>query len=137
VLLQTHGYLVPAEHRAAHARLVRRFRAAMKRLGCDRFEAYEQVGSDWAGDASAGRFVQMMVFRDRAHQKQIQQAERDDPEAQQIIAEFVELIDLPKQQDDRTFVTGYYQEVLGEPPTPPKPAGDDDVIEGEIVDALP
>ena len=67
MLLQTNSYIVPKEKRVEHARLLRRFRQALARVGCDHFEVYEQVGSNWTGETT-GRFVQIMRFRDKQHQ---------------------------------------------------------------------
>ena len=144
MLLQTNGYLVPPDRRAAHARLVRRFRAAMRRLGCDRFEVFEQVGPGWHGGETSGRFIQMMGFRDRAHQKQVHDAEQQDPEAQQIIADFCALIDYDSQQQQKSFITGYYRNAVEGPQeaaaaaAPPEPAApsperpDVETVVGEV-----
>lgn len=134
MLLQTNSYIVPREKRAEHARLIRRFRQTLLRLGCDQFEVYEQVGQNWspAGDGH-GRYVQIMRFRDRRQQQAVQAAERDDPAAQQLIAEFCDLINLPYQQQNGYFAVGYYTGAL---PTSPRP-----VIEyaddAEAADAAP
>jgi hypothetical protein len=112
MLLQTNSYHVQKEKRAEHARLVARFRQTLARLGCDHFEAYEQVGANWAGGESTGRFVQIMRFRDRKHQQQVQAAERKDPAAQTLIKEFCDLIDFPQQQQEGQFAVGFYSSVL-------------------------
>jgi hypothetical protein len=111
MLLQTNSYIVPKDRRAEHARLLRRFRQALARVGCDHFEVYEQVGSNWSGDTT-GRFVQIMRFRDRQHQLQVQAAERQDSGAQDLIKEFCELINFPYQQQQGLFALGYYQSAL-------------------------
>lgn len=111
MLLQTNSYMVPRDRRAEHARLLRRFRQALSRIGCDLFEVYEQVGANW-GPGSTGRFVQIMRFRDRQHQQSVQAAERSDPGAQAIIAEFCDLINFPYQQQHGYFATGFYSSVL-------------------------
>ncbi len=111
MLLQTNSYIVPAERRAEHARLIRRFRQALTRLGCDQFEVYEQVVPTEPG-GSNGRYVQIMRFRDRQHQQAVQAAERTDPGSQQIIADFCELINFPYQQQHGYFATGFYTSVL-------------------------
>ena len=111
MLLQTNSYIVPAERRADHARLIRRFRQAMSRIGCDQFEVYEQVGHNWS-PGSTGRYVQIMRFRDRQHQQAVQAAERNDPGSQQIIAEFCDLINFPYQQQHGYFATSFYASVL-------------------------
>src|SRR4051794_34659290 len=98
MLLQTNSYVVPKEKRSEHARLLRRFKQVLHKLGCDNFEVYEQVGTNWTSDQSSGRFVQIMRFRDRKQQISLQAAERDDPMAQAVIAEFCELINFPYQQ---------------------------------------
>jgi len=117
MLLQTNSYIVPKEKRAEHARLLARFRTCLARLGCDHFEAYEQVGANWAGNETTGRFVQIMRFRDRKQQQQVQGAERSDPQAQQLIKEFCELINFPYQQQQGLFAVGFYTSVLAVSPT--------------------
>ena len=112
MLLQTNSYVVPKEKRADHARMVRRFRQTLGRLGCDQFDVFEQVGPNWATGETSGRFVQMMRFRDRKHQLSVQNAEKQDPAAQALIAEFCELINFPYQQQQGLFAVGYYQSVL-------------------------
>ena len=94
-----------------------RFRQTLARLGCDHFETYEQVGANWAGGESTGRFVQIMRFRDRKQQQQVQEAERTDPAAQTLIKEFCELINFPYQQQQGLFAVGYYSSVLAVSPT--------------------
>src|SRR3954470_2269279 len=112
MLLQTNSYVVPREKRSEHARLLRRFRSTLAKLGCDQFEAYEQVGANWNGNEVTGRYVQILRFRDRKHQLQVQQAERNSPAAQQVIAEFCRLINFPYQQQQGLFAIGYYNAVL-------------------------
>src|SRR5947208_3740459 len=112
MLLQTNSYVVPKDKRAEHSRLVRKFRQTLGRLGCDQFDVFEQVGANWAGGETTGRFVQMMRFRDRKHQLAVQSAERSDPTAQALIAEFCELINFPYQQQQGLFAVGYYGSVL-------------------------
>src|SRR5215207_6794910 len=102
MLLQTNSYVVPKEKRTEHARLVRRFRQTLARLGCEQFDVFEQVGANWGGETT-GRFVQMMRFRDRKQQLAVQSAERADPSAQAMIAEFCELINFPYQQQQGLF----------------------------------
>src|SRR5688572_22623778 len=118
MLLQTNSYVVPKEKRAEHARLVRKFRQTLARLGCDQFDVFEQVGPNWGGGETTGRFVQMMRFRDRKHQVAVQTAEKQDPAAQALIQEFVELINFGYQQQQGLFAVGYYQSVL--PVAPPR-----------------
>jgi hypothetical protein len=138
MLLQTNSYIVPKDKRAEHARLMRRFRQVLAKLGCDMFEVYEQVGTNWgSGGESNGRYVQIMRFRDRKHQVAVQSAERNDPNAQQLIAEFCELVNFPYQQQQGFFAVGFYTSVLpvaparvrgaGEAPPSdePEPAADD------------
>ncbi|HEY7090983.1 MAG TPA: hypothetical protein VH518_23000 [Tepidisphaeraceae bacterium] len=117
MLLQTNSYKVPKERRAEHARLLARFRQTLARLGCDHFEAYEQVGANWGGGESTGRFVQIMRFRDRKHQQQVQQAEKSDPQAQALIKEFCDLINFPEQQQLGQFAVGFYSSVMAVAPT--------------------
>src|SRR2546430_729410 len=119
MLLQTNSYVVPKEKRAEHARLVRRFRQTLHRLGCDHFEVYEQVGSNWGGGESTGRFVQIMRFRDRKQQLAVQAAERSDKAAQDLIAEFCELINFPYQQQQGLFAVGFYHSALPVAPSRP------------------
>src|SRR5689334_4826370 len=95
MLLQTNAYFVPAEKRTEHARLLQRFRHCLARLGCDQFECYEQTGANWTAGESKNRFIQIMRFRDRKHQQQVQAAERNDAQAQALIKEFCELINFP------------------------------------------
>src|SRR5688500_11317411 len=108
MLLQSNSYVVPKDKRAEHARLVRRFRQTLARLGCDHFEVYEQVGANWSGSEATGRYVHIMRFRDRKHQVAVQQAERTDPGAQALINEFCELINFPYQQQHGLFAVGFY-----------------------------
>ena len=112
MLLQTNSYIVPKERRAEHTRLLRRFRQILLRIGCDQFEVYEQMGANWTTGDATGRFVQIMRFRDRRHQRQVHAAEQTDPAAQQLIAEFCELINLPYQQQQGLLAVGYYQSVI-------------------------
>jgi hypothetical protein len=112
MLLQTNSYIVPKEKRAEHARLMRRFRQILNSLGCDNFEIYEQVGANWSSGQSTGRCVQIMRFRDRKHQLAVQNAERSDPAAQKLIAEFCDLINYPYQQQQGQFAVGFYSSVL-------------------------
>jgi hypothetical protein len=113
MLLQTNSYVVPKERRSEHARLMRRFRQVLGRLGCDEFEVYEQTGPNWSGAAEGSqRFVQIMRFRDRKHHAALQAAERADPAAQQLIAEFCEMVNFPYQQQHGFFAVGFYTSVL-------------------------
>jgi len=112
MLLQTNSYIVPKDRRGDHTRLLRRFRQTLLRLGCDHFDCYEQVGQNWTNGESTGRFVQIMRFRDRKHQLSVQNAERSDPVAQQVISEFCELINFPYQQQQGLFAVGFYTSVL-------------------------
>src|SRR5262245_42751481 len=112
MLLQTNSYIVPKDKRTEHARLLQRFRQTLARLGCEHFEAYEQVGANWSGNETTGRFVQLMRFRDRKQQQQVQAAERSDPTAQALIKEFCELINFPYQQQQGLFAVGFYQGVI-------------------------
>ncbi len=115
MLLQTNSYIVPRDKRAEHARLLRRFRQTLLRLGCDHFEVYEQVGPNWSSADSSGRFVQIMRFRDRKHQMAVQGAERSDAAAQALLKEFCDLINLPYQQQQGLFAVGYYTSFLRMP----------------------
>jgi hypothetical protein len=122
MLLQTNSYIVPKDKRSEHARLLRKFRATLQRLGCDHFEVYEQVGANWAGGEATGRFVQIMRFRDRQHQQQIQQGEKTDPDAQRLIQDFCALINFPYQQQQGLFAVGFYTSAIPVAPPPPSRA---------------
>ena len=111
MLLQTNSYVVPKEKRGAHASLLLRFRETMARLGCDIFEIYEQVGTNWDASQSSGRYVQILRFRDREHQLAVQAAESSDRDAQLLIAEFCELINFPYQQEHGFFAVGFYTNI--------------------------
>jgi hypothetical protein len=113
MIVQTNSYIVPLEKREAHARLMRRFRQAMLRLGCDHFEVHEQVGSHWTPQRGAGRFLQILRFRDRQHYQAVQAAERGDPAVQALIREFADLIGLAEQQQQGTFSIDYYASIPG------------------------
>jgi hypothetical protein len=134
MLLQTNSYIVPKEKRAEHARLMRRFRQILHSLGCDNFEIYEQVGANWSSGQATGRCVQIMRFRDRKHQLAVQNAERSDPAAQKLIAEFCDLINYPYQQQQGHFAVGFYSSVLPVAPArgqEDEPAVDDATPLGE------
>src|SRR5277367_7199987 len=134
MLLQTNSYIVPKEKRAEHSRLIRRFRQTLLRLGCDHFEVYEQVGSNWSNSESAGRYVQILRFMDRKHQLAVQARERSDPTAQAVISDFCELINFPYQQQQGLFAVGFYTSVL---PIQPKRGARGELIstvEHEVVD---
>jgi hypothetical protein len=120
MLLQTNSYIVPKEKRAEHARLLRRFRATLARLGCNHFEVFEQVGPNWSNGDTTGRYVQIMRFRDRKHQLAVQAAERSDTMAQGVIQEFCQLINFPYQQQQGLFAVGFYTSLL--PVAPERPA---------------
>ncbi len=112
MLLQTNSYTVPRERRAEHARLMKRFKKSLARLGCDHFEVYEQVGTNWNNSKATGRFVQIMRFRDRAHYESIQESERTDINSQQLIQEFCELVDFEHQKDHGHYATGFYSSAI-------------------------
>ena len=112
MLLQTNSYVVPKDKRAEHARLLNRFRQTLARFGCEHFEVFEQAGSNWGAGEPSGRYVQMIRFRDKKHHMQVQAAERSDPSAQKLIAEFCELINFPYQQQQGLFAVGFYNGVL-------------------------
>ena len=115
MLLQTNSYIVPREKQEEHARLMRRFKQTLQKLGCDQFEIYEQTGPGWA-QGESGRCVQLMRFRDRKHQQHVQMAERTDAAAQAIIVELSELLNIPVQQQQGFFAAGFYQSILQERP---------------------
>jgi hypothetical protein len=143
MLLQTNSYIVPKEKRAEHKHLMQRFRQVLARIGCDHFEVFEQVGANWAGGETSGRFVQLMKFRDRKHCQAVQQAERSDPAAQALVRDFCELINFPYQEQQGLFAHGYYNAVVepskarqGEPPYGHRDndaAGDDGEAEPELL----
>jgi hypothetical protein len=112
MLLQTNSYIVPKEKRPAHNHLMQRFRQVLMKIGCDHFEVFEQVGANWAGGETSGRFVQLMKFRDRKHCQAVQLAERKDPAAQALVREFCELINFPYQEQQGLFAHGYYNAVI-------------------------
>jgi hypothetical protein len=124
MLLQTNSYIVPKDKRVEHARLLRRFRQVLLRLGCDHFEVYEQVGANWNTGETTGRFVQIMRFRDRKHQQSVQLAERADVQAQTVVAEFCDLINFPYQQQQGLFAVGFYTSFLKMPPQRTIPAAE-------------
>lgn len=135
MLLQTNSYIVPKERRAEHARLMRRFRQILNRIGCDNFEVYEQVGANWGNTQTSGRFVQIMRFRDRKHQLAVQNAERTDQAAQDLIAEFCELINYPYQVQQNLFAVGFYNSVLPVAPLRIAPAEDEPAEEAPAEEA--
>jgi hypothetical protein len=112
MLLQTNSYIVPKEKRAAHDKLMKRFRQVLMKIGCDHFEVYEQVGANWVGGESSGRFVQLMKFRDRKHCQAVQLIERKTPAAQALVREFCDLINFAYQQEQGLFAHGYYNAVI-------------------------
>ena len=116
MLLQTNSYVVPRDKREEHERLIRRIRQALSRIGCDCFEVYEQVGANWAPIKGGARFIQIMRFRDRQHHQDIQDAEKSDQGLQDLINEFMALIDLPQQQSEGLFAMGYYSLTNATPP---------------------
>jgi hypothetical protein len=117
MLLQTTSYIVPRDKRIEHARLLRRFRQTLLRLGCEHFEVFEQVGAHWNSNQATGRFVQILQFRDRKQYLAHQTAEKTDPDAQQIIGDFCRLVNLPYQQENGLFAVGYYNSFM--PPIGP------------------
>ncbi len=123
MLLQTNSYIVPRDKRVEHARLLRRFRQTLLRLGCDHFEVYEQTGANWSSGDNSGRFVQIMRFQDRKQQLAVQNAERTDPAAQALLKEFCELINLPYQQQQGLFAVGFYTSFMRMPEFRPQSSG--------------
>jgi hypothetical protein len=123
MLLQTNSYIVPRDKRVEHARLLRRFRQTLLRLGCDHFEVYEQTGANWSSGDNSGRFVQIMRFRDRKQQLAVQNAERADTAAQALLKEFCELINLPYQQQQGLFAVGFYTSFMRMPEFRPQASG--------------
>jgi hypothetical protein len=112
MLLQTNSYIVPKDRRSEHTRLLRKFRTTLARLGADHFEVYEQVGANFVTGEATGRFVQIMRFRDRQHQLEVQAAEKTDPDAQKLIQDFCALINFPYQQQQGLFAVGFYTSAL-------------------------
>ncbi len=111
MLLQTNSYIVPKDKRTEHARLVKQFKQVMSRLGCDDFEVYEQAGPNWSTEVG-GRFVQIMKFRDREHQRSIREGEQSDAVAQELVREFIELINFPYQHQQGLATTAFYVGVV-------------------------
>lgn len=111
MLLQTNSYIVPKDKRTEHARLVKQFKQVMSRLGCDDFEVYEQAGPNWSTEVG-GRFVQIMKFRDREHQRSIREGEQADAVAQELVREFIELINFPYQHQQGLATTAFYVGVV-------------------------
>ena len=109
MLLQTNSYIVPKDKRTEHERLIRKFRQTLLRLGCESFEIYEQA-ADSNTDAGT-RCVQLMRFRDKAHQHAVQEAEHRDATAQAIVREFCELINFPYQLQQGLFATSFYNSI--------------------------
>jgi hypothetical protein len=103
MLLQTNSYVVTPDKRSQHARLVRRYKVCLARLGCDDYEVYEEVGTNWTSDQNKGRFVQIMRFHDHNQWLAVAAAERDDPVVQALFAEFSDLINLTFQQQRGLF----------------------------------
>jgi hypothetical protein len=146
MLLQTNSYIVPKEKRSEHARLLRKFRTTLARIGADQFEVYEQVGANFATGEATGRFVQIMRFRDREHQLEVQAAERQDPAAQRLIQDFCALINFPYQQQQGLFAVGFYTSALPvlsppraaspRPAAPPVPPVDPSVPQPPIEEPL-
>ena len=134
MLLQTNSYLVPEAKRAEHERLMRRFRACFERLGSE-FDVFEQTDDSFAPAARgvpAARFVQMMRFRDLEHQRAVQQAEQHDDVAKRLIADFMRLVDLPRQQQQGLYAAGHYRGLANDatvdhppPEVEPEAASDD------------
>jgi len=131
MLLQTNSYIVPRDKRSEHARVLRRFRQVLLRLGCDHFEVYEQVGANWNTGETTGRFVQILRFRDRKHQLDVQAAERADATAQTVVQEFCDLINFSYQQQQGLFAVGYYTSFLKMPPQRTTTVRSSEVVEGE------
>jgi hypothetical protein len=75
--------------------------------------------------------VQIMRFRDRRQQSAVHAAERTDPAAQAIIADFCKLINFPYQQQQGLFVASFYRTIL---PVGPEPS---DAGEAEAEAAAP
>lgn len=128
MLMQTNSYFVPAEKRTEHERIMRRFREILRRLGCDNFEVYELNGSSFSASDGAGRFLQVMKFRDRHHHHTVRDAERHDQQAQDLIREFCDLVDYSYQHDQGLATIHYYTPMSGSegdptniPPGPSKP----------------
>ncbi|HQY87054.1 MAG TPA: hypothetical protein PK402_00250 [Tepidisphaeraceae bacterium] len=114
MLLQTNSYIVPKDKRTEHARLVKRFKQIMSRYGCDDFEVYEMAGPNWSTEVG-GRFIQIMKFRDKDHQKQIQEAEQNDSSAQELVREFMEMINFAYQRNAGHATTAFYISLVSGP----------------------
>lgn len=114
MLLQTNSYIVPKDKRTEHARLVKRFKQIMSRYGCDDFEVYEMAGPNWSTEVG-GRFIQIMKFRDKEHQKQIQEAEQNDATAQELVRDFMEMINFSYQRNAGHATTAFYISLVSGP----------------------
>jgi len=112
MLMQTNSYIVAQDKREEHSRLMRRFRQALLRLGCEHFEVFEQVNSSFASSKGNCRFVQVMRFRDRRHYHAMQEAERNDEGAQELIRELCRLVDLECQREQSSFVADHYASLI-------------------------
>ena len=73
---------------------------------------YEQVGANWGGATPPAASCRSCVSAIAAISSAVQNAERNDPAAQQLIAEFCELINYPYQQQQQQFVVGFYASAL-------------------------
>jgi hypothetical protein len=91
---------------------MKKLRQKMAELGCEDFEVYEQVGANWSPGQSTGRFVQTLRFHNRRHFLAVQEAERNDPVAQELVREFVAMVDLPSQQQQGLYASSCYSQVL-------------------------
>jgi hypothetical protein len=108
MLVQTNSYIVPQARRADHDHLMKRFRQAYARLGCEHFEVFEQTVAGWGSPRGDVRCVQIIRFRDRQHHHAVQEAERKDEAAQQVIFEFCKLINYDQQLAGGLFVSEFY-----------------------------
>lgn len=114
MLLQTNSYIVPKDKRTEHARLIKRFKQIMSRYGCDDFEVYEMAGPGWSTEVG-GRFIQIMKFRDKEHAKQIQEMEKNDATAQELVRDFMEMINFSYQHSAGHATTAFYISLVSGP----------------------
>jgi hypothetical protein len=118
MLVQTNSYIVPRDRRIEHDRLMRRMTQVLARLGCPSFEVYEQMTPGWGPTRGDVRCVQVLRFRDRQHHQAVQEAERADPAAQELVREFCALVGLEAQQAQGLFLTEYLASQDGMPQLP-------------------
>ena len=103
MLLQTNSYIVPADRRADHARLIRKFRQALSRIGCDQFEVYEQVGPNWSPGAMREICPESCAFATASINKPCRRLKETIQDRSKSSPNFATLINFPYQQQARLF----------------------------------